>query len=167
MIESRLLLAAQLDAFLADLERQARPNTVSAYRSDLTLAAQYLTRPLDQIGMNDVVTFLSTGDVSATTRARRAASLKRFFAWAVQQGLLLTKPMIKIERVRLDDPAPRGLRREQIEAIFAVIPRQQMRDRLLFRLIYDTGLRVGEALGVHLEQDFRLTDLNCTYTWIT
>jgi integrase len=56
----------------------------------------------------------------------------------------------------LDDPAPRGLRREQIEAIFAVIPRQQLRDRLLFRLIYETGLRVGEALGVHLEDLIRI-----------
>jgi len=53
--------------------------------------------------------------------------------------------------VRLDEPAPRGLRWEQIEAIFAVIPRQHCRDRLLFRLIYETGLRVGEALGIHSE----------------
>jgi len=93
MIESRLLLAAQLDAFLTDLERQARPNTVSAYRSDLTLAAQHLTMPLDQIGMNDVVTFLSTAAMTAATRYRRAASLKRFFAWAVQQGLCTANPL--------------------------------------------------------------------------
>jgi site-specific recombinase XerD len=88
-----MTLVEHTDAFFADLERQARPNTVSAYRSDLTLAAQHLTKPLDQISLNDVVVFLSTGDVSAATTARRAASLKRFFAWAVQQGLCATNPL--------------------------------------------------------------------------
>ena len=37
------------------------------------------------------------------------------------------------------------------EAILAAIPPHQKRDRLLFRLILETGLRVGEALGLHVE----------------
>ncbi|NJO83363.1 MAG: site-specific integrase, partial [Blastochloris sp.] len=85
-------LIDHLDAFLADLERQARPNTVSAYRSDLTLAAQHLTMPLDQIGMNDVVTFLSIGDVSEATIARRAASLKRFSSGRCSRGCVSPIP---------------------------------------------------------------------------
>jgi integrase len=43
-----------------------------------------------------------------------------------------------------------------VEAILKVIPTAQRRDRLLFRLIFETGLRVSEALGVHLE-DLDLT----------
>ncbi len=43
--------------------------------------------------------------------------------------------MAKVARVRLPDPAPRG------------VPR----DRLLFRLVYATGLRIGEALALHVE----------------
>lgn len=48
-------------------------------------------------------------------------------------------------------PHPRGLRREEIERIFVVIPPQQARDALLFRLVFETGLRIGEAMGAHME----------------
>ncbi len=64
--------------------------------------------------------------------------------------------MAKVARVRLPDPAPRGVPRAQIEAIFAAIPRDRRRDRLLFRLVYATGLRIGEALALHVE-DLDLT----------
>ncbi|MGZ5949272.1 MAG: tyrosine-type recombinase/integrase [Isosphaeraceae bacterium] len=53
-------------------------------------------------------------------------------------------------------PRPRALSRGQVEAILAVIPAAQWRDRLLFRLIFETGLRVSEALGLYVE-DLDLT----------
>jgi integrase/recombinase XerD len=46
---------------------------------------------------------------------------------------------------------PRGLAAGQVEAILAVIPRARLRDRVLFGLIAQTGLRAGEALAVHVE----------------
>ena len=64
--------------------------------------------------------------------------------------------MDTIERVRRDPPRPRSLTREQVEAVLTTIPATQQRDRLLFRLIFETGLRVGEALGLHVE-DLDLT----------
>jgi integrase len=64
--------------------------------------------------------------------------------------------MGKVERVRFDEPAPRGLGRDLVEKALKVIPLTKKRDRLLFRLIYETGLRVGEALSLHVE-DLDLT----------
>lgn len=55
-----------------------------------------------------------------------------------------------LERPPIPPPHPRGLRREEIERIFAVIPANQSRDALLFRLVFETGLRISEALNVHL-----------------
>ena len=49
--------------------------------------------------------------------------------------------------------------REPVDAILKMIPTARRRDRLLFRLIVETGLRVSEALGVHLEDlDLRAVD---------
>jgi integrase/recombinase XerD len=64
--------------------------------------------------------------------------------------------MALIERVRRDPPCIRSLGRKPVEVILAIIPTAQRRDRLLFRLIFEMGLRVSEALGVHLE-DLDLT----------
>src|SRR3989442_8287632 len=59
--------------------------------------------------------------------------------------------MGRVDRVRLDPPAPRGLRTGEVTAILAAIPAQRRRDRLLFRLIAELGLRVGEALSLQVE----------------
>src|SRR5581483_10280831 len=70
-----------------------------------------------------------------------------------------TLPMARVERVRPDPPTIRGLKRPQIEAILAVIPKEEPRDRLLFRLIVETGVRVGEAIALYVEDlDLTLDD---------
>jgi len=72
-------------------------------------------------------------------------------SWAYRHDLIAANPMGKLERVRLLPPTPRGLPPGQVEAILAVIPAQRHRDRLLFRLIAELGLRAGEALGLQVE----------------
>ena len=90
------------------------------------------------------------------SRARKQAALASFLDWAHRQGHVASDPMALVERVHRDPPRPRSLGREPVEAILAMIPTAQRRDRLLFRLIFETGLRVSEALGLHVE-DLDLT----------
>jgi integrase/recombinase XerD len=90
------------------------------------------------------------------SRARKQAALASFLDWARRQGHVASDPMALVAHVRPDPPRPRSLCRGPVEAIRAIIPTAQRRDRPLFRLIFETGLRVSEALGVHLE-DLDLT----------
>lgn len=76
--------------------------------------------------------------------------------WARQHDLPELDPTLHLERPAVPPPHPRGLRREDIERIFAAIPTQQIRDTLLFRLVFETGLRISEALNIHLD-DLDLT----------
>jgi hypothetical protein len=65
-----------------------------------------------------------------------------------QAPLIEANPMDKLDRrVRLPSLAPHGLGPGQVEAIL----RGRLRDRVLFRLIAETGLRAAEALSVHVE----------------
>lgn len=64
--------------------------------------------------------------------------------------------MTKLDRVRLPDPKPRDVPRATVELILGQVPRAQRRDWLLFRLVYETGMRIGEALAIHVE-DLDLT----------
>lgn len=61
--------------------------------------------------------------------------------------------------VQLDPPQPRGLNRDSIEKVLTAIPATQLRDRLLFRLLFETGLRIAEALALHID-DLDLTQNN-------
>lgn len=74
-------LAEQRDAFLSDMQRRARlrPHTLRAYRYELTAAATTLTVPLDALSLQQLETWVSRGNVSASTVARRTATLSRFF----------------------------------------------------------------------------------------
>src|SRR5260370_5268552 len=85
------------------------------------------------------------------TRARKQAAVARFLTWAEQQDLLDSNAMSKSERVKLEPPQPRGVERDQIECILKVIPAERLRDRLFFRLLSETGLRVSEGLALYVE----------------
>ncbi len=92
--------------------------------------------------------FATLAHLAPTSRARKEAALASFLAWAFRQDLIDANPMGRVDRVQLNPPAPRGLRPGEVTAILAAIPSERRRDRLLFRLIADLGLRVGEALAL-------------------
>ena len=67
--------------------------------------------------------------------------------------------MTKIDRIHQEPPLPWGVGRETVEAILTAIPTAHKQDRLLFRLLQETGLRIGEALGIQIEDlDMALDD---------
>ena len=138
------------EAFLAANKNRLSPNTLRAYRYDLGL----LTRELPDITAEEItITHLraflqATAELTPSTLARRQATLRSCFAWAYKNDLLPAEPTVKLEPVRLPERDPRPLTQEQVEALLAVIPTIEKRNRLLFSLLYETGIRVGEALGI-------------------
>jgi integrase/recombinase XerD len=150
-------IADHLDAFLADVQRATRPNTLRAYRADLTLAACHLPQPLDQVTAQAAEQWLWLGQPSAATVTRRAVSLRRFFTWAIQQGLCRTNPLAH----RVPQPASRRLPRPiRSAADLAVIDREiaalPQPYRLIFTLLRETGMRIGEVLALN-KDDVTLT----------
>ncbi len=139
--------------FLAELEQANRsPHTRRAYGSDLAAFHRYYTGPLDGITSEVLRGYFATlASLSPATRARKQASLASFLAWVFEQDLIGSNPMGKVGRIRLEPPAPKGIAPELVERVLVAIPAKKRRDRLLFRLIYETGMRAGEALGLHVE----------------
>ncbi|MCA1668124.1 MAG: tyrosine-type recombinase/integrase [Thermomicrobia bacterium] len=161
MVESATIgkpLVSLIRDFLADLRNADRSDhTIRAYEGDLL---RYCAFCGDSSSPTSVETlrafFASRADCAPATRARTQAALASFFAWAYRGGQIPADPMAKVERVRLAPPPPRGVGREVVTKVLAAIPVTQSRDRLLFRLIAATGLRVSEALGLYVE-DLDLT----------
>jgi integrase/recombinase XerD len=140
------------EAFLAGNQNRLLPNTQRAYGYDLGLLARALSDlPVEAVTVQHLRAFLqATADRAPTTLARRQSALKACFAWAYRNDLLPTDPTVKLDPVRLPEREPRPLTEAQVERLLAAIPRGEKRNRLLFTLLYETGMRVGEALGIQI-----------------
>lgn len=127
-----------------------------AYRADLSHLQHWLweqQRELDTLALEG---YFAAHSWAASTQNRKHTAIERFCRWARQHGKLELDLTLHLERPAVPPPHPRGLRREEVERSFAVIPVQQGRDALLFRLVFETGLRISEALNIHLD-DLDLT----------
>ena len=148
-------LLALIPMFLDALEPGRSVHTLRAYGADLRHLAGWLASEQRPLSSEALESYFAAADWSAATVSRKHSSLQRFCRWALRRELLIHDPTLHLERIHLPPPHPRGLRREQIERVFGQMEGFP-RDALLFRLVYETGLRIGEALGLHLD-DLDLT----------
>src|SRR5216683_137119 len=146
-------LQSLVTTFLADLAHANHsPHTCRAYATDLTQLCAFHQGPIQTITADVLRAFFERhAHLRPATRARKQAAVARFLIWAEQQELLDNNPMRKIDRVKLDPPQPRGVERSHIERILKAIPAECLRDRLFFRLLAETGLRVSEGLSLYVE----------------
>src|SRR5256886_3343456 len=146
-------LKSLVTTFLADLAHANHsPRTCRAYATDLAQLCAFPQGPIQTVTADVLRAFFERhAHLRPATRARKQAAVARFLTWAEQQELLTANPMRKIDRVKLDPPQPRGVERDQIERIFKAIPAEHLRDRLFFRLLAETGLRVSEGLSLYVE----------------
>jgi len=148
-----LPLGRLLDEFLTDLENAGRArHTIVNYRCDLRRLIEFAPEGLHALGPARLrLYFTSLAGKSPATRARAQASANAFLTWCYKHDLIPANPMQKLDRVKLPEYHPRPLESRVVRKVLDAIPKQNLRDRLLFTLIAETGLRVSEALGIYFE----------------
>jgi site-specific recombinase XerD len=146
-------LESLVTVFLADLAHSNHsPQTCRAYATNLAQFCAFHQGSVQTITAEILRNFFALHfHLLPATRARKQAAVARFLTWVEQQDLLDSNPMRKIDRVKLEPPQPRGIKRDQIECILKAIPAERLRDRLFFRLLTETGLRVSEGLSLYVE----------------
>lgn len=143
------------------LEEGLSKNTQSAYRSDLRLAALDWQRAglrLNEVAAEDLPRLLgermSSGQ-SARSIARLRSSLKRFFGWLRQQNLRTDDPTTALAAPRLPRALPYALSENEVERLLAAPDVSEpigLRDRAMLELLYASGLRVTELIGLQFGQ---------------
>lgn len=150
-----------IDPFLDALwmERGLSDNTLQAYRGDLGRFANWLGRQgrsLPETETTDVLQYLGTrSGASVRTTARRLSTLRRFFQYMVREGRMPYDPTAAVEAPRLGRSLPRSLTEEEVEALLQIPDPEAvigLRDRAMLEVLYATGLRVSELVGLHLDQ---------------
>ncbi len=139
-----------IEVFVASLRQRSVPvNTIKSYAHDLHLFVQAVPADLSTVTAEMIQAFLAHFDhLSAATRRRRYSTLCAFYHWLIRHGIVQTNPMDLLDPIEHVEREPRPLAAETVAKIFQAIPASNLRDRALFTLLYETGIRVGEALGL-------------------
>jgi integrase/recombinase XerD len=143
------------------MERGLSPNTLAAYRADLTALARWLkARGVDvtRTARNDLLGFIAwrveTGARPRST-ARQLSSFRRFFRWAVREGVLAEDPTAQIAMPKIGRSLPKSLSEAEVDALLgapAVADPLGHRDRTMLEVLYATGLRVSELVNLRYSQ---------------
>ena len=150
-----------LDAFLQYLTsvRGASAHTCKAYSEDIHQFFDYCGEQ-GVIGIEDVdaalvrryLTVMQRRHLAKTSRARKVAALRSFFAYLARQGVIGQSPIVGIRAPRLDKTLPKFLRPEEIETLMRAPlseradPAMALRDMALLELLYASGIRAGELV---------------------
>jgi len=149
------------------MERGLSKNTLSAYRSDLTLFSLWLGADEESGGLDNpiilakrdnIVAYLAELEekqISATSRARFLSSLRRFYAYLLRQKKIDVDPVALIDAPKLGRALPKTLSEKDVDSLLNapdISTPLGLRDRVLFEVLYATGLRVSELVGLQLIQ---------------
>jgi integrase/recombinase XerD len=165
-------LPASVEAFLDHLRvaRRLAPLTLDSYRRDLVLLARHaagLARPIDALDLGELEAFvrdLMTRGYAPRSVARLVAALRGFYKFLVIDRRLTSSPAEDLRAPRAWPALPTYLSLEQVDRLLAtpdVATPRGVRDRALIELLYATGLRVSELVGL------RAADLNLDAGYLT
>jgi integrase/recombinase XerD len=158
-------ISATISSFLTHVrvEKGLSTNTVSAYRRDLVKFDEFARKrklSLEAVSRDDLVDFLAglyRQKLESKTVARHLVTLRNFFRYAQIQDLISEDPSVNLESPKIRRNLPGYLRLEEVERVLnqpdVKVP-IGLRDRAMLEVLYSTGLRVSELIGL------RITDLD-------
>jgi len=151
-------IAPFLEAQAAELN--AAENTLLAYGRDLTDANDWLAARglgFDTATRADLESYLIALDaqgLARSTRARRLSSLKQIYRFAYEDGLRDDNPALQIKGPGRDKALPKTLTMEEVDRLLSAAETHgrsagdRLRNTCLMQLLYATGMRVSELVGL-------------------
>lgn len=153
-------------AFIAHLEnaRGYSPNTLRAYQSDLTELMAFTSElgreQAGQLQLDDIRDWLyrvSEAGAAKTTIARKSASVRAFTAWLEAQKLHETNLGLRLRTPKTARTLPKVVSREALAQVFDNLAAaaelgapEGLLEQLVIELLYATGMRVSELVGLNL-----------------
>lgn len=139
--------------------RNNSPHTLRAYASDLAQLSEYLSRNgrgMQAVSLADLRGYLAWTQERGCRRAtlaRKQAALRAFFGWLRRTGRIERDPSRGLVSPRQSKRLPKFLRAAEIEALMAAPGADVagLRDRALLELLYASGLRASEAVGLDVD----------------
>jgi len=143
------------------VERGVSDHTLTAYGSDLQGVAVALDKQgkgLCSAARDNLLDYLAQRvqqGVSPRTTARLLSSMRRFYQYLLREGRVDQDPTAQIDAPKLGRPLPKSLTEEDVEALLDapdIGTALGLRDRAMLELLYASGLRVSELVGLKLSE---------------
>ena len=150
----------------ATVERGLSPNTIAAYRNDLSQFVDFLQSrdsslqgngSWKRIGTDALTAFvldLHERGYSDKTKTRKVASTKALFGFLLEEGVIDKNPMEDFASPGVGESLPETLSVEEVEALLSVekaLTPMSLRDRAMIEIMYATGVRVSELVSLDID----------------
>lgn len=147
-----------------DIEKNCSQYTMSSYQKDLTAFAEFIRTSQkkdflwEQITPLDVRSYLAElnkQQYARRTIARRISALRSFYKYLVRENILEYSPLTKVHTPKLAKQLPAFLNEIEVDELLSLPDKQNklgLRDQVALELLYATGCRVSELVGLTLER---------------
>ena len=148
-------------------ERNVSANTVEAYRADLEsffsfLSNDYLSMARDQLDMRRIdnlairayLAHLARRKLSRTSIARHISALRTFFKYLMREGVVEANPARAVATPRREKPLPAVMQPADVAVLLEQPDGDEplvLRDRAFLELMYASGLRISELVGIDVD----------------
>jgi integrase/recombinase XerC len=147
-------------------ERRLSPHTVSAYARELAAFLKWCQRTelrdwahIDSQHVRSFAARSHAGGLQPRSVQRRLSALRSFFGFLIREGAVARNPAVDVRAPKAGKRLPHTLDVDQMGALLALRPEAplQLRDLALMELLYSSGLRLAELVGLNLT-DLDLSD---------
>ena len=143
------------------VERQLSDNTITSYRRDLHEYITYLEKTgyasIDGIDRSVILNHLQRlkdSGKSSRTVSRHISSIRSFHQFLLREKVATQDPTVHLELPKLEQKLPRVLSVDEVDTLISIpdcSKPQGVRDQALLEILYGTGMRVSELIGLNLE----------------
>ncbi len=149
-----------------EIEKNYSPHTLTNYKIDLNELSALLDHPdplkLSYLHLRKYLAQMRQRSLKPRTLARKLSSIRSFFKFLHREGLIKNNPAVLLLTPRLDKKLPKFLSEKEVTALIESPPLDKTagkRDRAILELLYSSGLRVSELVGMNVESVDAISNL--------
>ena len=153
----------ELDDYInyLSIERQLSSNTIDGYKRDLLDFYKFTGKSYKDVSKKDVINYIEylNKKIGAKSINRHIVSIKNYFKFLERNNFISTNPCIDITGLKTPKKMPRVLSEEEINKLLDIELKDaySYRNKAMLELMYSSGLRVSELLGLELSNiDFNM-----------
>ena len=155
--------------YLTNVKKSSK-NTIASYKRDLVKLYHYLEafgyngwEDVTGTNLNSYILMIEKNGMSSATVSRNIASIKSFYLYLLKQGIIKEDPSDTLKPPKIEKKAPVILTIEEVNLLLSQpngdTPKE-IRDKAMLELLYATGIRVSELIGL------KLSDVNLSMDYI-